>query len=128
MALSNSIVLVKTPFRERPLTAGGVDVTIRHRPDTTAMPATPTNAPDHPDSSRPPAWWRQQTALARYVADLLAAEFAAARPGRPAAAIAPDGALDLTADLGADSLDLQALATSLAEALHLHAAGGASRL
>jgi len=68
------------------------------------------------------AWWRHDGALARFVADLLAAEFAQARPGRPAPRIPHDPDVDLVRDLGADSLDLLALGTALAEALHLERA------
>jgi long-chain acyl-CoA synthetase len=74
------------------------------------------------------AWWNHGDALPRFVADLLAAEFAHARPGRPAPRLAAGAGFDLVRDLGADSLDLQALGTALAEALHLQDAGGAGRL
>ncbi|THC46584.1 AMP-binding protein [Massilia sp. Mn16-1_5] len=71
-----------------------------------------------------PAWWRIDEILARLVRDLVAAELAAARPGRslPAAASwARD--IDLAADLGADSLDLMGAATSLADLLGFARAG-----
>ena len=62
--------------------------------------------------------------LARLVRDLVAAELAAARPGRSQALPAtwPPG-LDLVADLGADSLDLMGAATSLADLLGFSRAG-----
>ena len=73
---------------------------------------------------RHPAWWRIDEILARLVRDLVAAELAAARPGRslPAAASWAEG-IDLAADLGADSLDLMAAATSLADLLGFARAG-----
>lgn len=73
-----------------------------------------------PDPSLPHAsWWENADALRRVVADLLTAELALARPGRPPPAPPwPDG-LDLVRDLGADSLELMGMSTALAEALHL---------
>jgi long-chain acyl-CoA synthetase len=66
-----------------------------------------------------PAWWAHHPTLLRFVTDLLAAELAHARPGRPPApAPWPDG-LDFVRDLGADSLELLGMGTALAEALHL---------
>ena len=71
-----------------------------------------------------PPWWQHGPALARVVRDLVAAELAAARPGRglPSGPGWPDG-LDLAADLGADSLDLMSAATSLADLLGFARAG-----
>jgi 4-coumarate--CoA ligase (photoactive yellow protein activation family) len=73
---------------------------------------------------RHPAWWQHAPALARAVRDLVAAELAAARPGR---SLAPPSAwpaeIDLAADLGADSLDLMGAATSLADLLGFARAG-----
>jgi long-chain acyl-CoA synthetase len=73
---------------------------------------------------RHPAWWQHAPALARAVRDLVAAELAAARPGR---SLAPPSAwpaeVDLAADLGADSLDLMGAAASLADLLGFACAG-----
>lgn len=74
-------------------------------------------------------WWQHGPALARVVRDLVAAELAAARPGRslPSGAGWPDG-IDLSADLSADSLDLMSAATSLADLLGFARAGMADAL
>jgi len=73
---------------------------------------------------RHPVWWQDEATLARLVRDLVAAELAAARPGR---SLAPPSAwpaeIDLAADLGADSLDLMGAATSLADLLGFARAG-----
>lgn len=73
---------------------------------------------------RHPHWWQHEATLARVVRDLVAAELAAARPGR---SLAPPAAwpaeIDLAADLGADSLDLMGAATSLAGLLGFTRAG-----
>jgi len=77
-----------------------------------------TDQPRHPD------WWRHGPALEHVVRDLVAAELAAARPGRhlpPSASWTPG--IDLAADLGADSLDLMGAATSLADLLGFDRAG-----
>lgn len=69
-------------------------------------------------------WWQHEPALTRLVRDLVAAELAAARPGRSLAlpaAWSPE--LDLAADLGADSLDLMGAAASLADLLGFARAG-----
>lgn len=69
-------------------------------------------------------WWRERARLRRYVTDLLAHELAAARRG--AAALPPrpwDDALAIDRGLGADSLEVMALAAALAEAIHLERAG-----
>jgi 4-coumarate--CoA ligase (photoactive yellow protein activation family) len=82
---------------------------------------TDTSDPTPPPPA-PCRWWEHGDALARFVADLLVAEFAQARPGRPPAVLPRTHAaadVDLVRDLGADSLDLLALATALAEALGL---------
>ena len=76
------------------------------------------------DQQRHLHWWQHGPALERVVRDLVAAELAAARPGRhlpPAASWAPG--IDLAADLGADSLDLMGAATSLADLLGFARAG-----
>ena len=66
-----------------------------------------------------PDWWDDASAVRRVVSDVLAAELAQARPGRPAPALPwPDG-LDFVRDLGADSLELLGMGTALAEALRL---------
>ena len=69
-------------------------------------------------------WWQHEPALGRLVRDLVAAELAAARPGAsfPLPSSWPPE-LDLAADLGADSLDLMAAATSLADLLGFARAG-----
>jgi 4-coumarate--CoA ligase (photoactive yellow protein activation family) len=71
----------------------------------------------------PHAWWTCEDALRRVVTDLLAAELAQMRPGRPPspASWAPD--TQFVRDLGADSLELMGLGTALAEALHLQRGG-----
>lgn len=69
-------------------------------------------------------WWRERARLRRYVSDLLAHELASAR--RSAAALPPrpwDEALAIDRGLGADSLEVMALAASLAEAIQLERAG-----
>jgi 4-coumarate--CoA ligase (photoactive yellow protein activation family) len=73
-----------------------------------------------------PPWWRDGRALARFVTDLVFREFARLRPDSRISAPAsggwsPEFALDH--DLGADSLDLLSLSTSLVQALHLHRGG-----
>ena len=57
------------------------------------------------NDARPASWWTCGAALHRYVADLLAAELAQARPGRAPRPAPWPAELDLVADLGADSLD-----------------------
>ena len=57
--------------------------------------------------------------LQRVVGDLLAGEMAALRPGRQAPALPWPASFDLRCDLGADSLDLMALASALETMLHL---------
>ena len=76
---------------------------------------------DHSASSRPRhgAWWTHGDALRRVVTDLLAHELAALRPGRPPPPAPWPADLQFVRDLGADSLELMALGTALAEALHL---------
>lgn len=69
------------------------------------------------------AWWQEESALHRVVADLVAAELALARPGRALPASPWPAGLDLARDLGADSLDLMAAATALADLLQFGRAG-----
>ncbi|HEV7372366.1 AMP-binding enzyme [Arenibaculum sp.] len=78
-----------------------------------------------------PAWWSRDEALSRFVADLVAGEFARLRPGwpqaRPAGGFDPAMALGAggsgAGGLGADSLELLQVAAALTEALHLHRSG-----
>jgi 4-coumarate--CoA ligase (photoactive yellow protein activation family) len=78
---------------------------------------------------RHPAWWQHPPSLARLVRDLVAAELAAARPGRSLALPSSwPRELDLAADLGADSLDLMGAATSLADLLGFARAGSEDAL
>ena len=69
-------------------------------------------------------WWHHRGLLQRYLRDLLAAEWSALRPGQPAlAAEFWTDAMRIDLDLGADSLELMRLATSLSCAIHLHESG-----
>jgi len=79
-------------------------------------------------SEIPAIWWQHDASLSRVVSDLLAAELGLARPGRPPAPPPWPGVCHFTNDLGADSLELLAMATALAEALHLGAAEVDARL
>lgn len=76
----------------------------------------------------PVIWWQHDPTLLRVVTDLLAAELALARPGRPPAPPPWSRVCHFNNDLGADSLELLAMATALAEALHLGAAEVDARL
>lgn len=91
-------------------------------PLTVFMPMIPD--PRLPNAS----WWDDANALQRFVADLLAAELALARPGRPPLAPPWPPGIDLARDLGADSLELMGMATALAEALHLAHGSADARL
>jgi 4-coumarate--CoA ligase (photoactive yellow protein activation family) len=71
------------------------------------------------DSLARPDWWDDESALLRFVSDLLAAELAQARPGRSAPALPWPRELVFERDLGADSLELLGMGTALAEALQL---------
>jgi 4-coumarate--CoA ligase (photoactive yellow protein activation family) len=84
------------------------------------MPALPAT----PQPVTPDAWWEHEPSLHRFVADLLAAELALARPGRPVRPGPWPQGLDLARDLGADSLELLGMATTLDEALGLQAGAG----
>jgi long-chain acyl-CoA synthetase len=80
------------------------------------------------DDSTPAAWWRHEPTLLRVVTDLLAFELAHARPGRPPLPPPWPRACHFIEDLGADSLELLAMGTALAEALHLRGAEVDGRL
>jgi len=77
-----------------------------------------------------PAWWAQPSSLQRFVRDLLEAEMAQMRPGGwllPGRGEPWPEHLDLTQDLGADSLELLNLIMALADAASVrdpHAAAG----
>src|SRR5206468_10834539 len=86
------------------------------------FPAEPSNPAACPD------WWAHGPSLHRFVVDLLAAELAQARPGRPPRAAPWPLDLEFVRDLGADSLELHGMGTALADALDLRAAGGDERL
>jgi 4-coumarate--CoA ligase (photoactive yellow protein activation family) len=73
--------------------------------------------------ARPDAWWAHGDTLARVVTDLLAAELAQMRPGRPPAALPWSLETRFVEHLGADSLELMGLGTALAEALQLQRGG-----
>jgi 4-coumarate--CoA ligase (photoactive yellow protein activation family) len=75
-----------------------------------------------------PDWWEDEAALLRVVSDLLAAELAQARPGRPPTPLPWPVQADLVRELGADSLELLGMGTALAEALHLDRADVDARL
>lgn len=69
------------------------------------------------------AWWQADSVLRRVVVDLAAAELALARPGRVLPSLPWPVGLDLTRDLGADSLDLMGAATALGDLLGFGRAG-----
>jgi long-chain acyl-CoA synthetase len=79
-------------------------------------------------SDRRALWWEHAPSLQRFVTDLLAAELALARPGRPPRAAPWPLELEFVRDLGADSLELHGMGTALADALDLRAAGVDERL
>lgn len=79
--------------------------------------------PASPDACRCPDWWADERTLLRYLSDLLAFELAGARPGRAPRPAPWPPALDFVRDLGADSLELLGMATTLAGALHLRDGG-----
>lgn len=69
-------------------------------------------------------WWRHAVLLQRYVADIVGAELMSMRRGGATLPAPPwPGTLDLTRDLGVDSLERHALASTLATALHMDHAG-----
>ncbi|WP_426195805.1 AMP-binding enzyme [Massilia sp. DWR3-1-1] len=90
-----------------------------HAAVTVAQP----QQPQQPQLSQQPHWWRAPGALQRFTVDLIDGELARLRPGRGGLRVAGDGAPDLVADLGADSLELMALTAALAEVLQLPQAG-----
>jgi long-chain acyl-CoA synthetase len=70
------------------------------------------------------AWWEDEAAMQRFVADLVAGELAAMRLTGPTLQPQPWPAdLHIGRDLGADSLELMSLASALAEALQMHESG-----
>jgi long-chain acyl-CoA synthetase len=70
------------------------------------------------------AWWEDDAAMRRFVADLVAAELAAMRLTGPALPPQPwPTDMHIGRDLGADSLELMGLASALAEALQMHESG-----
>lgn len=71
----------------------------------------------------PDGWWTHGDALRRVVTDLLAAELAQMRPGRPSSPASWSPDTQFVRDLGVDSLELMGLGTALAEALHLQRGG-----
>jgi 4-coumarate--CoA ligase (photoactive yellow protein activation family) len=76
-----------------------------------------------------PAWWRDEALLHRFVCDLISVELARLRPTELAPRPTPwDQSLHLVRDLGLDTLELVAVATALAESLHLHESGIDDRL
>ena len=68
-------------------------------------------------------WWQPQGVARRFVTDLVAGEMARQRRAGVPPMSEWQGGWRLDEDLGADSLELVALATALAEALHLHESG-----
>ena len=70
-----------------------------------------------------PAWWEHDAYLLRFVCDLVAAELSMLRRGRVEPRLPWTGALHIGRDLGADSLEVLALATAFSEMLHLHRSG-----
>ena len=87
---------------------------------------TSTTAPAGP-AAQP--WWHAPQTLSRYLRDLLQAEMAPLRPqGWPLPAAGWHEALHWVDDLGADSLELLALSTALADAVGLRDADAADAL
>lgn len=69
-------------------------------------------------------WWKDEQALQRFICNLVASELAALRPGGAALPGFPwEAGMHLVDDLGADSLELLAIATALAESLHMQESG-----
>lgn len=81
--------------------------------------------PVHLTQAEPMPWHRRQSALARFVADLVADELSHLRPGGvqlPERPWPSDLAMD-EQGLGLDSLERLSIASALSEALHLHESG-----
>lgn len=91
----------------------------------TSAPASASEILMHAhDLAGPPPWWRGSGALERLVADLIAAEFRALRPGTALPALPwPSGLTLCEGGLGLDSLDLLAIAGALSELLQMHESG-----
>ena len=70
-----------------------------------------------------PAWWEHDALLLRFVCDLVAGELSILRRSRLEPTLPWSGTLHIGRDLGADSLEVLALATAFSEMLHLHRAG-----
>jgi 4-coumarate--CoA ligase (photoactive yellow protein activation family) len=68
-------------------------------------------------------WWADQSALLRFVADLVAGELAALRHDQLLLPTGWTGSLSLQHDLGVDSLELMQLAGTLNEALQMSRSG-----
>ncbi len=68
-------------------------------------------------------WWEHRPTLDRVVSDLLAGELALMRPGQVRRPPPWPRALDLAADLGADSLELLGLATAMEQVLAIGCIG-----
>ncbi|MBC7452331.1 MAG: AMP-binding protein [Massilia sp.] len=75
------------------------------------------------------SWWEERAAVRRFACHFIAAELTQLRPA--GVRLAPrlwTAQTDIAVDLGADSLELLALASAFAEALHLHQSGVAGEL
>ena len=70
-----------------------------------------------------PAWWEHDAYLLRFVCDLIDGELSMLRRSRVDPRLPWTGALHIGRDLGADSLEVLALATAFSEMLHLHRSG-----
>lgn len=70
-----------------------------------------------------PPWWEQEGVLHRLACDVVHAELTAMRRRPPALALPWARTVNLSDDLGADSLELLTLATRWSEMLHIHRAG-----
>ncbi|MDB5952993.1 MAG: hypothetical protein JWR65_4848 [Massilia sp.] len=70
-----------------------------------------------------PAWWEHDATLLRFVCDLVDGELSMLRRGRVDPRLPWPGALHIGRDLGADSLELLALATAFSDMLHVHRSG-----
>jgi len=74
-------------------------------------------------------WWEERQAVRRFACHFIAAELSQLRPA--GVRLAPrlwTAETDIALDLGADSLELLALASAFAQALHLHQSGVAGDL